>query len=64
MGNTARHSWTGTRGENYTVDRDNPSLSMELGSGNLGSHREVMTVILWGLMSSEVELGAGVTREV
>jgi len=62
---------TGTRGENYTIDWDirvgawrQLSSSAELGSGNLGSHSEVVNVILWGLTSSEVELSMGVTRGV
>jgi len=37
---------------------------VELGSGNLGSHSEVVNAMLQGLMSSEVELGVGVMREV
>jgi len=71
MGNTGMWSWTGTRGKNYTIDRDirvgtwwHLSSSMELGSGNLGSHGEVVNVMLWGLTSSKVELGVGVMREV
>jgi len=71
MRNTGMWCWKGTRGENYTIDRDirvsawgHPSLSVELGSGNLRSHGEAVNVMLWGLMSSKVELSVGVMREV
>ena len=69
--NTGMQSWTGIRGKNYTIVRNNkvstwwhPSSSAKLSSGNLGSWGEVMTAMLWCLMSSEVKLGTGVTREV
>ena len=66
---TGMWSQTGIRGENYTIDIrvDNwwhLCLSAELGFGNLGSHSEVVNAMLQGLMSSEVELGVGVMREV
>ena len=37
---------------------------MELGCRNLGSHSEAVNAMLWGLMSSEVELSMEVMREV
>ena len=37
---------------------------MELGSRNLGSHSGAVNAMLWGLMSSKMELSAGVMREV
>jgi len=37
---------------------------MELGSGNLGSHGEVVNVMLWGLMSSKVETKCESDKEV
>jgi len=65
MRNTVIQCWTRTRSEKYTIDRDirvgtwwHLSSSVELGSGNLRSHGEVVNVMLWGLMSS----GGGVTR--
>ena len=71
MGNTGMWGWTRTRGMKYTIDRDNRvgtwwylSSSAKLGSRNPGSCGEVINVMLQGLMSSEVELGVGVTREV
>ena len=71
MGNTGMQSWTGTRGKNYTIDGDNRvstwwhwSLSMKLSSRNLRSCGEAMNVMLWGLMSSKVELSMRVMGEV
>ena len=71
MRNTGMQCQNRTRGKNYTIDRDIRvsacgclNSSAELDSGNLGSHGEVVSAMLQGLMSSKMELSAGVTREV
>ena len=38
--------------------------STEIGSRNLRSHGEAVNAMLWGLISSEMELSMGVMREV